>query len=99
MRCAGPSPVPRSTPRRSPDLTDVERRLLLTLVDGEWHPDPVHNVCEVTEGLLALTKLEMKRLATRGPVGGYTITRLGARVARVLVADSTESDEITETDG
>jgi hypothetical protein len=37
----------------------------------------VHNVCEVTEGLLALSKLELKHLAARGVVGGYTITRFG----------------------
>jgi antitoxin (DNA-binding transcriptional repressor) of toxin-antitoxin stability system len=83
-----PIPAPEEYAEEIADLTDVERRLLLTLVDGEWHPDPIHNVCEVTEGVLALTKLEMKQFVSRGPVGGYTITRLGARVARALVADS-----------
>lgn len=94
----GPIPGPEEYAEEIADLTDVERRLLLRLADGEMHADPVHNVCEGTEGLLALTELEMKRLVTRGPVGGYTITRLGARVARALVAD-TECDEIPETDG
>jgi hypothetical protein len=52
----------------------------------------------VAEGLQAALKLEMKQFATRGPIGGYTITRLGARVARALVA-TTEADEIPENDG
>ncbi|MPZ91828.1 MAG: hypothetical protein GEU68_09400 [Actinobacteria bacterium] len=59
----------------------------------------MHNGCEVTEGLLALAKLELKHLAARGVVGGYTITRSGARVARALVADTTGSEEDPETDG
>ena len=94
-----PIPAPEEYAEEIAGLTEVERKLLLTLGDGEWHPDPVHNVCEVTEGLLALSKLELKHLAARGVVGGYTITRLGARVARALVADTTGSEEFPETDG
>jgi hypothetical protein len=74
-------------------LTEVESKLLLVLGDGELHLDPLHNFCGVAEGVPALTKLELKQFATRGPVGGYTITRLGARVARALVAGTTEADE------
>jgi hypothetical protein len=59
----------------------------------------VHNVCEVTEGLPALSKLELKHLAARGVVGGYTITRLGTPGGKALVADTTESEENPETDG
>ena len=95
----GPIPGPEEYVEEIADLRAVERRLLLTLTDGEMHADPIHNVCELTEGLLALANLEMKQLATRGPVGGYTITRLGARVARALAADHAESDEIPETEG
>jgi antitoxin (DNA-binding transcriptional repressor) of toxin-antitoxin stability system len=87
----GPIPAPDEYAEEIADLTDIERRLLLTLVDGECHADPAHNVCEAVEGLKALTKLEIKHFAARGPVGGYTITRLGARVARALVAHTTES--------
>jgi hypothetical protein len=92
-------PRARGVPRRDRRLTEVERKLLLTLGDGEWHPDPVHNVCEVTEGLPALSKLELKHLAARGVVGGYTITRLGAPGGKALVAGTTESEENPKTDG
>src|SRR3990170_4375405 len=50
----GPVPGPEEYAEEIADLTDVERRLLLTLVDGEWNPDPIHNVCDVSEGLPAL---------------------------------------------
>jgi antitoxin (DNA-binding transcriptional repressor) of toxin-antitoxin stability system len=81
----GPIPAPDEYAEEIAELTVVESKLLLTLGDGEKHADPTHNVCEVIEGLQALAALEMKQFATRGPVGGYTITRLGARVARALV--------------
>jgi hypothetical protein len=61
-----PIPAPKEYVEEITGLTEVERKLLLTLGDGEWHPDPVHNVCWVTEGLLALSKLELKHLAARG---------------------------------
>jgi len=86
-----PNPGPDEYADEIADLTDVERKLLLALSDGECHLDPVHNVCGVTEGLSALAKLELKHLLTRGMVGGYSITRLGARVARALVSDTEAS--------
>ena len=41
----GPIPGPEEYAEEIADLTDLERRLLMTLVDGEWHPEPVHNDC------------------------------------------------------
>ncbi len=88
--------LPVSRSNRAPDprtvyeseieaLSDLQKTMLVNLGDGRTHLDPTVGVCEGSEGQLEVVKMELRQLVTRD-IGGITITRKGARVARALMS-------------
>ena len=88
--------LPVSRPHQAPDprkvyeseieaLSELQKTILVNLGDGRTNLDPTVGVCDAREGQLEIVKMELRHLVTRD-IGGITITRKGARVARALTS-------------
>ena len=88
--------LPVSRPNQAPDpgagyeseieaLSEIQKTILVGLGDGRTNLDPTVGVCDAMEGQLEIVKMELRQLVARD-IGGITITRKGARVARALTS-------------